>query len=141
MTEITSGCNVQSYQPTCYSKLSWHNRAWYANTKDKEQNSLNELIPKINRKHGSINASMASDMTDSDMAGTTVSRHVGELVPLTTEQYMAWKCDQQQEDMLMKLNMARSSSQHAWNNNNNHGNIELNVNSLTTTLFSKFGAR
>ena len=29
-------------------------------------------------------------MTDSYMAGTTISRHVGELVPLTTEHYMAW---------------------------------------------------
>ena len=28
---------------------------------------------------------MANDMTDSDMAGTTISRHVGELVQLTTE--------------------------------------------------------
>ena len=33
---------------------------------------------------------MANDMTDSDMAGTTISRHVGELEPLTTEQHMAW---------------------------------------------------
>ena len=32
---------------------------------------------------------MANDMTDSNMAGTTISRHVGELVPLTTENYMA----------------------------------------------------
>ena len=32
---------------------------------------------------------MANDMTDSNMTGTTISRHVGELVPLTTEQYMA----------------------------------------------------
>ena len=65
----------------------------HANTKDKEQNSLSELIPKINREHGSTHANMASDMTDSDMAGTTISRHVGELVPLTTEQYMALKGD------------------------------------------------
>ena len=63
--------------------------------KNKEQNSLTELIPKTNRKDGSIHANMASDMTDSDMAGTTISRHVGELVPLTTEQYMALKGDQQ----------------------------------------------
>ena len=51
--------------------------AWYSNTKDKEQNSLTKLIPKINRKHDSIHANMANDMT-----GTTISRHVGELVPL-----------------------------------------------------------
>ena len=55
---------------------------------EKEQNSLTELIPKINRKHGSIHANMASDMTDSDMAGTTICRHVGELVELTTQQQM-----------------------------------------------------
>ena len=66
--------------------LSWQTKAWNANTKDKEQNSLTEVIPKINRNHGSINAKMASDMTDSDMAGTTISRHLGELVLLTTEQ-------------------------------------------------------
>ena len=29
---------------------------------------------------------MTSDMADSDMAGTTISRHVDELVPITTEQ-------------------------------------------------------
>ena len=68
--------------------------AWHAITKDKEQNSLTELIPKINRKHGSIHANMANDMTDSDMAGTTISRHVGELVQLTTEQYMEYKGNQ-----------------------------------------------
>ena len=71
MTEITSGCNVQSYQTTSYSKLSWQNRAWHANTKDQGQNSLTELIPKINRKHGSIHANMASNMTDSDGENNT----------------------------------------------------------------------
>ena len=89
MAELTSGCNVQSSQTTCYSKLSWKTKAWHDNTKNKGQNSLTELIPKINRKDGSIHANMANDMTDSDMAGTTTSRHVGELVPLTTEQFMA----------------------------------------------------
>ena len=38
---------------------------------------------------------MANDMTDLDMAGTTISRHAGELEPLTTEQYMAWQGNQQ----------------------------------------------
>ena len=32
---------------------------------------------------------MASYMTDSYMAETTISGHVGELVPLTTKHYMA----------------------------------------------------
>ena len=49
---------------------------------------------------------MASYMTDSNMAGTTISRHVGELEPLTIEQYMAWQGNQQQKDMFMKLSMA-----------------------------------
>ena len=53
---------------------------------------------------------MASYMTDSNMAGTTISRHVGELEPLTTEKYMAWQGNQEQQHMFMKLNMARTSS-------------------------------
>ena len=53
---------------------------------------------------------MANDMTDSYMAGTTISRHVDELEPLITEQYMAWQGNQQQEDMFMKQSMARTSS-------------------------------
>ena len=89
MAEITSGCNVESYQTTCYKNLSWQTKTWHANTKDKEQNSLTELIPKINGKDDSIHANMANDMTDSNMVGTTISRHVGELVQLTTEKYMA----------------------------------------------------
>jgi len=75
--------------------LSWQTKLGHANNKDKEQNSLNELIPKINRKNGSIHANMASDMTDSNMARTTISRPVRELVPLTIEQHMARQGDQQ----------------------------------------------
>ena len=41
-------------------------RAWHANTKDKGQHSLTDLIPKINRKDGRIHANMANDMTDSE---------------------------------------------------------------------------
>ena len=92
LAEITSGCNVQSYQTTCYRNLTWQTKAWNANTKYKEQNSLTVLIPKINREDGIVHANMANDMPDSEkqyMAGTTISRHVGELVPLTTEHYMA----------------------------------------------------
>ena len=53
---------------------------------------------------------MAKDMTYSDMAGTTISKHVGELEALTTEQYMAWQGNHQQENMFVKLRMARTSS-------------------------------
>ena len=41
---------------------------------------------------------MANDMTDSEsqyMAGTTISRHVGELVPLSTVQNIALQGDPQ----------------------------------------------
>ena len=95
MAGITSGCNVQSYETTRYRNRSQQTKAWHANTKDKEQISLTELIPKINKKDGSTHENMANDMTDSDMAATTESRHVGELVQLTTEQYMAWQGNQQ----------------------------------------------
>ena len=40
-------------------------------------------------------ACITRDMTDSYMAGTIISRHVGELEPLTIEKYMAWKDNQQ----------------------------------------------
>ena len=52
--------------------LSLQTKAWNANTKDKQQNSLTELIPNINRKYGSIHANMANDMTDSDLVKITV---------------------------------------------------------------------
>ena len=66
LAEITSGCNVQSYQTTCYRNLTWQKKERHDNTKDKEQNSLTELIPKINRKDGRIHANMANDMTVSE---------------------------------------------------------------------------
>ena len=47
------------------------------------------------RKYDGTHVNMASYMTDSYMAGTTISRHVGELVTLTTEKYMAWQGNQQ----------------------------------------------
>ena len=40
-------------------------------------------------KYDGTHVNMANDMTDSYMAGTTISRHVDELVPVTTDQYMA----------------------------------------------------
>ena len=79
----------------CIVNLSWQTKTWHANPKDKEQNSLTGLILKINRKDGIIHANMTNDMTDSYMAGTTISTHVSELLPLTTEQYMAWQDTQQ----------------------------------------------
>ena len=66
LAEITSGCKVQGHQTTCNKNLTWQTKACHANTKDKEQNSVTELIPRINRKDGSTHANMASNMTDSD---------------------------------------------------------------------------
>ena len=43
------------------------------------------------------------------MAETTISKHVGELEPLTTEKYMAWQGNQQQDGINIKLRMARAS--------------------------------
>ena len=66
LAERTSGCNVQSSQTTCYRNLTWQTKAWHASTKYKEQNSLTELILKINTNDGIIHANMANDMTDSE---------------------------------------------------------------------------
>ena len=57
--------------------------------------SLTNHEPKGHRKYDGTHVNMASYMTDSYMAGTTISRHGGELEPLTTKQHMAWKGDQQ----------------------------------------------
>ena len=57
--------------------------------------SLTDHEPKGHRKYDGTHVNMAKDMTHSYMAGTTISRHVGELEPLTTDQYMACKGNQQ----------------------------------------------
>ena len=54
-----------------------------------EQKSLTDHEPKGHRKYDGTHVNITSDMTCSYMAGTTISRHVGELETLTTEQYMA----------------------------------------------------
>ena len=95
LQKITSGCNVQSYQTTCYRNLSWQTKAWHEFTKSIDQKSLTDHEPKRIRRYDGTHVNMAKDMTDSYMAGTTISRHVGELEPLTTEQYMAWQGNQQ----------------------------------------------
>ena len=60
----------------------------------KQRHGMNLLIayePKGHRNYDGTHVNIASDMTYSYMAGPTISRHVGELVPLTTKQYMAWQ--------------------------------------------------
>ena len=46
------------------------------------------MIRRYDGTHVNI-ASFVNRFNKQDMAGTTISRHVGELEPLTTEQYMA----------------------------------------------------
>ena len=95
MQKITSGCNVQSYQTTCYRNLSWQTNTWHESTKPIEQKSFTDHEPKRIRKYDGTHVNIASYITDSYMAETTISRHVDELVQLTTEQYMAWQSNQQ----------------------------------------------
>ena len=57
--------------------------------------SFTDHEPKRIRKYDGTHVNIASYMTDSYMAGTTISRHVSVLVPLTTKQYMAWQGNQQ----------------------------------------------
>ena len=89
LAEITSGCNVQSYQTTCYSNSSWKTKAWNESTNCIAQKSLTDHEPKRIRKYDGTHVNIASYITDSNMAGTTIQRHVDELVQLTTEQNMA----------------------------------------------------
>ena len=51
--------------------------------------------PKRNRKYDGTHVNITSYITDSNMAGTTIRRHVDELVQLTTEQNMAWQGNRQ----------------------------------------------
>ena len=60
-----------------------------------EQKSFTDHEPKRIIRYDGTHVNMANYMTDSYMAGTTISRHVGELEPLTIEQYMAWQGNQQ----------------------------------------------
>ena len=61
-------------------------KAWHESTKCIEQKSFTNHKPKGNIKYDGTHVNIASYITDSYMAGTTISRHVGELVPLTIEQ-------------------------------------------------------
>ena len=84
------------YQTTCYRNLSWQTKAWDESTKCIEQKSFTDHEPKRIRRYDGTHVNMASYITDSNMAGATISRHVDELVPLTTEHYMARQGNQQQ---------------------------------------------
>ena len=75
--------------------LSWQTKAWNEPTNCIDQMSLTDHKPKRIRKYDGSHVNIATYITDSNMAGTTISRHVGELKPLTTEQNMAWQGNQQ----------------------------------------------
>ena len=94
LQKITSCYNVQSYQTTCYRNLSWQTKAWNESTNCIEQKSFTDHNPKGIRKYDGTHVNIASYITDSNMVGTTIQRHVDELVPLTTELYMAWQGNQ-----------------------------------------------
>ena len=70
-------------------------KAWNEPTNCIEQKSLTDHEPKEHIKYDGTHVNIASDMTHSYMAGTIISRHVGDLELLTTEQYMAWQGNQQ----------------------------------------------
>ena len=59
--EITSGCNVYSYQTTCYRNLSWQTKAWHDTTKCIEQNSYTDHEPKGHKKYDGTHVNMAND--------------------------------------------------------------------------------
>ena len=69
--------------------LSWQIKAWHESTNCIDQKPFTDHKSKRIRKYDGTHVNMASYMTDSYMAGTTISRHVGELEPLTTWHYMA----------------------------------------------------
>ena len=56
--------------------------------------SFTDHEPKRIRRYDGTHVNIANYITYSNMAGTTISKHVDELVPLTTEQYMAWQGNQ-----------------------------------------------
>ena len=67
-------------------ELNMAKNAWHEPTNCMEQKSFTDHGPKRIRRYDGTHVNMASYMTDSNMAGTTISRHLDELVPLTTEQ-------------------------------------------------------
>ena len=67
-------------------ELIMEKKAWHESTKLIDQMSFTDHETKRIRKYDGTQVNVTSYITDSNMAGTTISRHVDELVPLTTEQ-------------------------------------------------------
>ena len=74
---------------TCYRNISWQTKVWHESTNYIEQMSFTDHEPKRIRRYDGTHVNIASYITDSYMAETTISRHVDELVQLTTEQNIA----------------------------------------------------
>ena len=70
MTEITSGCNVQSKETACYRNISQQTKAWHESTNSIDQKTLTDHEPKRHRKYDGTHVNMASYITDSYMAET-----------------------------------------------------------------------
>ena len=70
LQKIASGCNVQSYQTTCYRNVTLKINAWNDTTKCIEQKSLTDHEPKRNRTYDGTHVNIASYIIDSYMAGT-----------------------------------------------------------------------
>ena len=64
-------------------------KAWHESTNCIDQKSLTDHETKRIRKYDGTHINITNYNTDSYMAEKTLSRHIGELVPLTTEHYMA----------------------------------------------------
>ena len=128
--EITSGSNVQSKITTCYRNRTQQDKAWRESTQIIEQNSLTDQKPKRIRRYDGTHVNITSFINrfrlcrKLDMTKTELGRHVCERDALNTRHCMTIQAYYQQEDMIKKLNMARTISQHAWINYNNLGKID-----------------
>ena len=75
------------------------------------------------------------------MAEILICRPLCELDALTTEQRMAKLAYLQQDDMFMKLTMARTIAYHVWIYYNKLGKIAYHVKNLPEIFYSKSRAR
>ena len=60
LQKITSGCNVQSYQTTCYRNRSQQTKAWNESTDCIEPKYLNDHEPKRHRRYDGTHVNIAS---------------------------------------------------------------------------------
>ena len=92
-TQVFQNCNDKIVTTTPRSSTPRD-----CNDKCIEQKSLTDHEPKRIRRYDGTHVNIASFVnrfSKQGMTGTMISRHVGELVPLTIEQYRAWQGNQQ----------------------------------------------